>query len=106
MEGTEAEDEEREVRGLVCVAAERWKKDATSGSESREVASDSPFATFLLLAVSGIEETVFSNLSLRLSRFTEAVSNNECRACVRESSIGLKIYLLVPYMVAAAAERM
>ena len=84
-------DVDRDRLGDVCVAADRLKKRAPS--EFVDSASESSTS---LCDTSGILETVFSSVLFSLSRSAEAVSNNECRAEVRDSTMGSIMYLLVP----------
>ena len=101
---TEREEEvelERERFGDVCVAAERWKKAlASASSMSSNAESEVDFV------VSGRTETICSSFSFRVVRLSIAVAPNECRAEVSDSIIGSTMYLLVPYVKAAAPEAM
>lgn len=93
------DDVEGDEGGDVCVPIVRLKRGAISSVVS-ESASSSPPAPSpcpeCLAPPSGNTETVFSNLSLRVSRLVCAIPRNSCRAEVSDSSNGLTMYFEVP----------
>ena len=96
----DVEDMERDSWEVVWVPVSRWKSSV--GSEVVDEASSSSASPGVRYwvgregPVSGITETMLSSFVLRVERLEDAVSNRECRAVVRESSIGVTRYLLAP----------
>lgn len=76
------------------MAVERWKNSVASVSASSSWIDDGSLLAGI--GVLGTEDTVFSSFSLSVLRFVEAVSKSECRAVIKESSMGLMTNLLVP----------
>lgn len=91
-ESEDVEEVERDRRGEVCVPAERLKKRAPS-EPTESVSEPSSFGRG---GLSGILDAALSSFLLNASMFAPALSNSECRAVVRLSSMGSTMCLLVP----------
>lgn len=90
---SDAEDEGDRGGVEVCVPTVRLNIDVMSSVVSEEESSSS---SSCFVIPSGIVEMFLVNLSFKPSTFVCAVSNNECRAEVRDSSIGSRMYFEVP----------
>lgn len=76
---------DRESRGLVWVAADRWNHSVGSEFESSSSSRKRLFDGL----IGGLAETTCSSFSTRFLRLAFAVSNNEWRASFKDSIIGL-----------------
>ena len=111
------EEEERRDRGWgrgeVWVPKSRWKSSVgSSSSDELPALSASSFASsaaavvlvlskwcdfdFGCCAAAGIADTTLSSFAFILSRSVFAVSASSCRAAVRVSAMGARMYLLRP----------